>query len=187
MKQEDLASDLKVAQATVSRWIDGSDPRGATRDKIMAYARAKGIIGDESPRQRRGASASRFITIPVISWVSAGKLADMAVDLPASEVPKIAVADLGDGDFFALRVSGSSMDRISPDKSLIIINRAERALQEGKPYVFAVRGEATFKLWRATPARLEPFSTDPSNEPIFLDKRQSITVVGRVRRSMLDL
>lgn len=185
--QEGLAAELDVKQPTVSRWLNGADPRGTTRDKILALAKAKGLIATVPERPARTVSASRFILVPVLSWVSAGKLAESGVDTPIQDVPKIAIADLGEGDFFALKVSGSSMDRISPDKSLIVVNRAERALHEGRPYVFAVRGESTYKLWRAAPPRLEPYSTDPSNGPIFLDKRQGMIVVGRVRRSILDL
>lgn len=187
VKQEDLARDMGVTQATVSRWKAGSEPRGPQRDKLISLARSKGYLGDDRERPRRSANSDRFASIPVLSWVSAGKLADSTVEMPLQDVPKIAVADLGEGDFFALRVSGTSMDRISPDKSVLVVNRAQRALQEGKPYIFSVRGEATYKLWRGSPPRLEPYSTDPSNEPIYVDKRRGVTVIGRVRRSILDL
>jgi len=187
VKQDELAEELGVTQATVSRWLSGSQPRGETYNKIMEMGRQRGLIEPLQPKASRSANASRFSLIPVITWISAGSLADSKTDIPIQDAPKIAVADLGSGEFFALRVEGTSMDRISPDKSLIIVNRAQKALQDGKPYVFAVRGEVTYKLWRPSPPRLQPYSTDPANEPIFLDKQQNMYVIGRVRRSILDL
>jgi SOS-response transcriptional repressor LexA len=123
--------------------------------------------------------------IPVISWVSAGKLSEV-VPTPASD-RVVYVTDLRPGDYFALEVKGTSMDRLSPDGSVIIVNRRETALQRGKPYVFAIRGEATYKLWEPDPPRLEPSSTDVSNKPIFVNKKIKPFVVGRVRRTILDL
>lgn len=187
-KQDELAKALGVTQPTVSRWIKGSDPKGRTRDRILDLARRHGLVPDPSAAQsRKSAGAAKFASVPVVSWVSAGQLADTGGDTHIQEAQRIAVSGLGDGDFFAVRVQGTSMDRISPEKSLIVVNRAEKALHDGKPYIFAIRGETTYKLWRASPPRLEPFSTDPSHEPIFLDKRQKALVIGRVRRSILEL
>ncbi len=184
-KQSDLADELDVEQPTVSRWLGGSEPRGPIRDKILALAAARGLLPGGRVANK-GAQASRFVSVPIVSWVSAGKLMEPAIT-PPDDAPKLAVADLGEGDFFALKVSGTSMDRISPDKSIIIVNRAARALQDGKPYVFCIRGEVTYKLWRSQPPRLEPYTTDPSNETIYVDRRHAVGVVGRVRRSILDL
>ncbi len=126
-------------------------------------------------------------TVPLVSWVSAGRLADASSQLPVEDVPLLAFSDLGPGDYFALRVQGDSMDRYSPDGSVIVVDRDQRSLQAGKPYVFAVRGEATYKLWRPKPPRLEPYSTNPSNSTIFIDQQNELEIVGRVRRTLLDL
>ena len=48
------------------------------------------------------------------------------------------------------------MDRVSPDGSIIVVNKAERELMNGRPYVFSLRGETTYKLTninRAEPAK----------------------------------
>lgn len=187
-KQQELASKLRVRQATVSRWLGGSEPEGETRDKLYALARERGIIQTSvKGTMARHAPASRFISVPIISWVSAGRLAEPTEQISYDDSPKLNIADLGEGEFFALSVVGTSMDRISPEKSTIVVNRRERALMDGKPFVFAVRGETTYKLWRSSPPRLVPYSTDPSNDTIFIDRRQSMEIVGRVRRTILDL
>lgn len=122
---------------------------------------------------------------PLISWVSAGKLSETSPTPPSDRT--IYVPDLGPGDYFALQVQGTSMNRISPENSIIVINRRELSLQRGKPYVFSVRGEATYKLWEPDPPRLEPDSTDVSNKTIFITPKTKMLVVGRVRRTILDL
>lgn len=129
--------------------------------------------------------SASVVQVPLISWVSAGKIADSSVAMPG-DVPLLAFADLGRGDFFALRVAGDSMDRISPEGSTIVINRADQLLVAGKCFVFAVKGESTYKMWHPDPQYLEPYSTNPANKPIFF-KQNQMTVVGRVRRTVLDL
>jgi len=186
-KQAGLAAALDASQPQVSRWKSGAQPYGDTLQRIHKVAQDYGILPASGQKVTKAAPASKFIQVPLISWVSAGKLIDSDTQIPHSESREISLAGLGSGEFFALTVSGTSMDRISPDKSIIVVNRREKVLQEGKPFVFAVRGEVTYKLWRSHPPRLEPYSTDPSHEPIFIDKRNSLIVIGRVRRSIYDL
>jgi SOS-response transcriptional repressor LexA len=186
-KQSELAKVLETTQPTVSRWLSGSEPEGPMRDRILALAEARGVLPSREQRRPKSASYNRFAIVPIVSWVSAGALANTAGMSQVDQIGEIAVADLGEGEFFALKVSGNSMDRISPESSIIIINRTQRMLQPGKPYVFAYKGETTYKLWRDKPPRLAPFSTDPANEPHFIEKRQGLYVLGRVRRSIINL
>lgn len=129
-----------------------------------------------------------LVRVPLLDKVAAGKLR-----APNSQVPPGSLAlefnDLGRGDFFALEVEGDSMDRISPEGSRIVVNQGERTLVSGKPYVFSIRGAATFKIWRPDPPRLAPYSTNPSHEPIFVKSKMEAEklVVGRVKRTVLDL
>lgn len=126
-------------------------------------------------------------TMPVVSWVSAGKLAEPEEPTRGNDSRTISAPDLEPGDYFALTVRGDSMDRVSPENSVIIVNRRQRELLPGRAYIFAVRGEATYKIYRPDPPRLEPFSTNPSHNPIFVTKKVKPLVVGRVRRTILDL
>lgn len=127
--------------------------------------------------------------VPVLDKVAAGKLRAPSSQIPAEDVPLLAFADLGRGEFFGLTVEGDSMDRISPDGSTIVVNRADRALVSGKPYVFSHRGEASFKLWRPEPPRFAPYSNNPMHEPVYVKSKAEAEkmVVGRVKRTVLDL
>lgn len=179
--QADLARLLtqrlgrSVDRAAVNKMI--SDERRVAGDELLAIASITGLPPPGYQVQN----------VPLLSWISAGRLADTDTQIQPGDVPLLAFTDLGRGDFFALKVHGDSMDRLSPDGSVIVINREDRELVPSKPFVFAVRGEATYKLWRPRPARLAPYSTNPSNEPIFVEDEEALEVVGRVKRTLLDL
>lgn len=182
LKQKTLAKRLDVAQGTISKWISEKQyPNKRQWDSVVSLIsrdpRLSGLLNETTD----------MAYVPVLSWVSAGKLADAESQIPVEDVPLLAFADLGRGDFFALRVAGDSMDRVSPEGSIIVVNRADRDLIADRPYVFSRRGEATYKLWQPDPPHLAPFSTNPANKPIFVKGKKDFEVIGRVRRTLLDL
>lgn len=136
------------------------------------------MIGDKDEAPR--------LTIPVISWVAAGQLADMdGVNDNSDET--IMVSGLPLSDYFATVVRGDSMDRISPEGSMLIVDANDKRPRSGRPYIFSLRGETTYKVYQSEPvARLEPLSTNPAHKTIFLND-DDWHVVGRVVRSWIDL
>jgi len=125
----------------------------------------------------------KSIPVPLLAMVSAGLLMnDISQD---DRLDTHYAANLPDGDWIALKVEGSSMDRISPPESIILVNRADKELVPNACYVIADEdGNATYKRYRPDPPRFEPVSTlehstiFPSHEPV---------IVGRVRRSVIDM
>lgn len=181
MSQAELARRLtkklhrKVDKAAVNKMT--LETRDIAGDELLAIA---DITGHALP-------GYALMKIPVLSLVSAGRLTEMATQVVAADAPLIVVPGLGPGDFFALQVDGDSMDRLSPDKSVIVVNRENKTLVPGKPFVFSIRGEATYKIWRPNPPRLDPYSTNPSHQPTFVENADDLAVIGRVRRTLLDL
>jgi SOS-response transcriptional repressor LexA len=125
------------------------------------------------------------VDVPLLSMISAGDL--MRDDVADEALGHIKVSDLPVGDWIALRVVGDSMDRISPPESIILVNRRDKRLVPNRPYVIAdEHGNATYKRYRpGPPMRFEPVSTNPKHEPIF--PQQEPVIVGRVKRSMIDM
>lgn len=192
----DAAKALGVKEPTYMGHENGS--RGFKKASAEQYARRFGVslewllTGRDATKRGapKGVGSDEKITlVPLLDSVTAGKLRLPLSQIPVEDVPLLAYADLGRGEWFALKVEGDSMDRLSPDSSVIIVNRSERNLVAGKPYVFSVRGETTYKIWRPDPARLAPFSTNPMHEPVFVKSRKDAEgmVVGRVKRTVLDL
>jgi len=158
------------AAALENSWVEGTyrshetGRRTIGLDDAEKYARrfrvrgasvtAKIILfGDDKaePGVATQAPSPRVVVrVPVLSWVSAGRLADASTQVPAGDAPLVPIADLRPGEYFALKVSGDSMDRVSPDGSVIVIDRGDRQLKDGKFYVFAIGGETTFKMPHAS-------------------------------------
>ncbi|MCA1381272.1 S24 family peptidase [Bradyrhizobium sp. BRP23] len=139
------------------------------------------------PPRRSSHGAPKLAMVPLLDRVTAGRLRSPASQIPLDDVPLLAFADLGRGEFFALTVEGDSMDRYSPEGSIIVVNKAERSLVNGRCYVFSVKGETTYKMWQGgSNPHLAPFSTNPLNKPVFF-KARDLEVIGRVKRTILDL
>lgn len=185
-----LAKEVGMRQQGINSIVAGRSKRpGKLREIAVALLTSQEYLLDETddPAPNEADAMGNVVRIPLFDGsVSAGRLADTARDLPPAE-REIVALDLGKGDFFGLPVKGDSMDRVSPENSIIIVDRRDRTLQRGKPFVFAIRGEMTYKLWEPSPPRLEPFSWNPANRAIFIDKKVKMIVVGRVRRTILDL
>jgi hypothetical protein len=62
--QAELARELGVTQPTVSRWLDGSEPKVNHRDKIVRLAKSKGIV--------KGEPFGRELTVPIVGYAGAG-------------------------------------------------------------------------------------------------------------------
>lgn len=179
----ELAAAISSTKQSVQRWRDGERKLPIEMAEKMATALST-TVGELVLGARSGVQR-----VPLLDRISAGNLAAPTSQIPVEDVPLLAFADLGRGEFFALRVEGTSMDRVSPEGSLIVVNKADRQLVAGKPYVFWTPKEgATYKRWRpGDPSYLEPDSWDNSNKPIFIKKLKDLQVIGRVRRSFLDL
>lgn len=189
----ELADKLDTNKQNITRWSSGQ------RKLTVEWARRLApllettpealLLGDQQTASAAPRERSKLVQVPLLDFVSAGKLKSPSSQIPVEDVPLLAFADLGRGDFFALTVEGDSMDRISPDGSVIVVNQAERTLISGKAYVFSDRGKAAFKVWRPEPPRFAPFSTNPVHEPVYVKTKTDAEklVVGRVKRTVLDL
>jgi len=109
--------------------------------------------------------------VPLVSSVAATAFSETGAIDSSAEMRRVLAPGLPRGDYIALEV----------------VDRADKALHPRAFYVFATpdEDEATFKRWMTRPDRLEPYSTNPAYETIFLEGPP--TVIGRVRKVMLDL
>lgn len=162
--------------------------------KALVYSarlkvRAEWLYAGTPPMREPTKSERRgTMEVPVIGWVQAGELADAAAIQTQEDMDRVTVDGLGPGEWFATDVHGDSMDRVSPEGSRIFVNASDRTLVAGRFYLFSLRGETTYKRFYDDPVRrLEPFSTNPANRPIFLTNDRDWVVVGRVYRSVIDL
>lgn len=205
----DAAKALDIPEPTYLAHENGS--RGFRMDSAKIYARRFGVslewlVDGRGPMERRPAQADLRsedvaagfdgrknepppkAVLPLVAWVNAGKLADVDTQIPAKRIKIDLISDLGTGDFFATRVEGDSMNLLSPEGSILIVDRNDRDLVSGRRYIFAIKGKTTFKEYVADdPPYLNPQSSNPKNRPIIIKKKSDVEIVGRVKRTVLDL
>lgn len=175
---ETVASDVDLSVSQISRYENGE------RDPYLGHLRKLADRFDVSVAELIGDPATR--TVPVLSLVSAGKLRASHPVYESDVLREVHVADLPNGDWIALEIEGDSMNRVAPEGSIILINRHDQTLKDGRFYVFGNdQGEATFKRYRTNPERLQPFSTNPDHETHYLT--DSMMLIGRAHKVITDL
>lgn len=176
---EQLAADVDISVSQLSRFESGGrEPR--VIDLLKIADRLK-VPWHEMIAQ----SSTGWTAVPIVSPVSAGKLVhEEPVDLDDAE--RVYAADLPDGDWIAMRVTGSSMDRISPPDSVIFVNRRDKRLVPNACYVIEDEDEGVaYKRFRPDPMRFEPVTFTEGHKTIFPENEPKI--LGRVRKTVLDL
>lgn len=126
------------------------------------------------------------VDVPLISWVSAGMLSEQQPVTDFGDFQTIPALDLPDGEWIALRVVGDSMNKISPPESIIFVNRRDKRLVHNACYVVTDEaGNTTYKRYRSDEyPPFQPASYKSIDAPTF---EGAINVIGRVRRSVIDM
>jgi SOS-response transcriptional repressor LexA len=134
-----------------------------------------------------GASYTQIHRIPLLSWARAADLWNTSDPDAVSNIDNragfVAVAT-SQKALIALRVTDSSMNRIAPKGSVIIVDIGDKLFVAGRYFVFTHGNQTAFRRYRLDPFRLEPDSTD-SHDTIF--SSQNIRVVGHVIQVINDL
>ena len=183
------AEALSIKEPTYMAHENGS--RGFRKPSAEQYARRFGVslewlLTGRGQMERRPAQpdlrseelASGFdgrhepLGPPLVAWVNAGKFADVNSQLPARRLKLDVIRDLGSGDFFATKVEGDSMDRVSPPGSIIIVDRNDKVLVSGKCYVFAIGGKNDFQNVHVRRSALSRSAFHKSNQSADLHKEE---------------
>ncbi|MGI3128596.1 S24 family peptidase [Nitratireductor sp. PBL-C9] len=174
----------EINQNTLTSNLNGNRP--ISRKAAEKYARLFGtragwILFDEEAEEDRS-----DMDVPLLSMVSAGHLREQTA-ITTDDIERwVRVADMPKGEWIALTVEGDSMDRVAPDGAIVLVNRADDRLIDGRYYIFSHgNGAATFKRYRRNPERLQPYSTNPDHTSIPVNG--DLYVFGRVRRIITDV
>lgn len=157
--------------------------RNPRRDTLEGIARGLNWSLEELlelPGQRNVSHIDQAVfEVPLISWVEAGALEETADPYEIGHAEEYVAIPHTRSTLIALRVHGSSMNRVAPEGSMIIVDYADKTLVSGQYYVVKLNAEATFKRYRSNPERFEPDSTEPF-ETVFV--QGEVEVVGHVIR-----
>jgi SOS-response transcriptional repressor LexA len=170
----------------ISRWAKGE--RRLTAEAAAALAKHLSASASDLLLVADDDAETSVVSAPVISWVQAGAPEGIILS-EMRDAPHVKADNLdSNGDWIALRVEGDSMDRISPPESVIFVNLKDQRLVPNGCYIVAdEQGDATYKRFRPDPERFEPVSINPMHQPIFPREGETLRVVGRVRKTVLDM
>ena len=119
-RQADLAEKLSVAQASVSRWFAGADPRGEQYDKINEIYNV--ITGKSATTGNTKIPSKSYV--PLMGYVGAGaKIAPDFGEMPPDGLGFIRIPFLMPADMVAFRVRGDLMLPVYREGHIIIVYR----------------------------------------------------------------
>ena len=134
MTQQELASKLYVSQQAVGKWERGEATPNP--DAIVSMAKIFGVSADRLLGESAPPASTGGAWIPVLGDVAAGIPIEAITDIVDYE--EIDAATAASGDFFALRIKGSSMEPRIREGDVVItmgagdIFRAGEALLAGE-------------------------------------------------------
>lgn len=196
-EQRDFAAQLGITPSMVSEWRRRKS--ASFNRRLPQIAEALGttteyLLTGNGPKQKRAVSDSdtalpngaehldlgAFHRIPILGRISAG------LPLYAEQhIEGYTLTDLNGGaEYFALRVSGDSMNAARIQDGDILIVRRQDEVENGEVAVVMVGDDdATVKRFYSTGSTvtLMPQSTNPDHQPQIYDTtKTSIRVIGRV-------
>lgn len=187
MTQKDLAKELNMANSTLSQYeSDLRVPSDAVKSRIADYfgVTVDYLLGRESaaPKGKPSSGRTGVLRIPVLGDVAAGIPIEAVQDIVDYE--EIDAAMASSGEYFGLRIKGSSMEPRMREGDVVIVRKQEYA-DTGDTAVILINGDsATVKKIKIGPNGLSLISTNPSYDPMYYTAAEveslPVRIIGRV-------
>ena len=183
MKQ--VAKAVQVSEGTVSRWESG-EIENMRRSKIALYAKvlqvSPDIIIGQTDSVQDAPAPSRGVKIPVLGRVAAGIPIEAIENVIDTE--EITAEMARRGEYFGLKVKGTSMQPVICDGDIVIVRKQEDA-DSDEIVIATVNGDdATCKRLMKYEGGLSLISYNPEFAPMtFTDKQLEeipVRIIGRV-------
>lgn len=185
ISQAALASAVGSAESTVSSWCTGEKmPRMNKIERMAKYFNVKksDLLEETStlPGDILHIDQSRLHRIPILGRIAAGEPI-----YAEQNIEGYTYTEMNNGaEYFALRVSGDSMNAARIYDNDIVIVRRQDIVEDGQIAVVLIDGQdATLKRFsrHGDIVTLMPQSTNPANQPFIYDlKDTSVKVLGLV-------
>lgn len=185
MKQTDLARQLQVGQNTVSNWETGrTEPDSALLQKMSSIFNVSidYILGHSSVRHSIPTGSFK---IPVLGDVAAGIPIEAVQDIVDYE--EIDAAMAATGEFFGLRLKGSSMEPRMREGDVVIVRKQSDA-ESGDTVVVMVNGDsATVKKIKKGPSGITLIPNNPTYDPMFYSNDEIAALPVRILGKVVEL
>lgn len=185
LSQNDLAKALNVKQSTVAMWENGTNkPRYSKIEELANFFNVSidYVLCRDDVIPVEHIKPSTGILIPVLGHVVAGIPIEAIEDIIDYE--EISKAMASQGEHFALKVKGDSMEPKISEGDVVIV-RKQSDVNSGDIAVVLVNGdEATVKRIKKRPEGLLLSPFNPSYEPMLYTnediEKLPVTILGRV-------
>jgi hypothetical protein len=154
------------------------------------YATAFGVnaswlqFGIGQPGDKEAAIAV-VTDVPRISRTLAGRLGQQQTKDVAQDSPTEQAVDLPPGDWICLEVGGAWQSKLFPEGSIVFVNRKDKGLVANAIYVVADEaGVVDCARYRSDRQPTFQYAFDEKDH---LTIHRSVAVIGRVRRSVLQV
>lgn len=179
LTQDKLAKKLNVSRPTIAVWENGTSQ--PNNEALMKLASLFDVSVDYLLERKE--SEYNPIRIPVLGNVAAGIPIDAIEDIVDWEEIPNAMAKAG--EYFGLRIKGSSMEpRISEGDTVIV--RRQHDVESGEIAIIIVNGDegTCKKVLKHAAGGITLVSLNPAFEPRYLSPQEvedlPVTIVGKV-------
>lgn len=179
--QEELATALSIERSSIGKYESPTKPTAPPPDVLLRIAKyfdvsVDYLLGHDAARSPEGCR------IPVLGDVAAGIPIEAITDIVDYEDIDAAMA--ATGDFFGLRIKGSSMEPRMREGDVVIVRKQDDA-ETGDTAVVLVNGDsATVKKIKKGPDGIQLIPTNPAYDPIYYTAADiaslPVRIIGRV-------
>lgn len=180
ISRKEIADFLQVHETTIKRYEDGNTKKLPTDrlEKIAKYLNTsiEYLMGWEEEQKPQG------VKIPVLGTVAAGMPISAVEDiLDYEEIPQ---SWQNQGEFFALKIKGDSMEPRMESGDVVIVKQQSDA-NSGDTVIVLVNGDdATCKRLEKTDNGIMLVSTNPKYPPMFYSlediQAKPVVILGKV-------
>ena len=182
--QKDLASQLFVTQQAVGKWERGeATPNPET---VLKIAKILGITTDQLLGDTATPASTGGTWVPVLGDVAAGIPIEAVENIVDYEEIDSSMASTG--EFFGLRIKGSSMEPRIRDGDVVIVRRQEDAETSDTAVILVNGNSATVKRIKKDPdGSLWLLPNNPAYDPQHYSPAEIATLPVRIIGKVVEL
>lgn len=188
LKQADLVDRTGISKGALSSYISGRYvPK---QNNIYLIAKALNVneawlMGNDVPMERslKNTPSSTAVVINVLGRVAAGIPLDAIEEIIDTE--EISQEMASNGEYFALKISGNSMEPKISNGDVVIVRKQSDA-DDGDLVIAMVNGDdAVCKRLKKYSDGIALISNNPAYEPMYFSNKdileKPVTILGKVR------
>lgn len=184
--RQQLATATGINYNTLSSWMQGRAYPRIDKIEIMAnyFGVPKSTLVERPKKPTNELPINKIAKIPLVGSIAMGTpiTAEQNID---GYIPEYFVGDIPEGQLFALKCKGHSMEPTIPDGAIAII-REQCSVEDDEIAAVLIDNEATLKRVRHVGKQILLVPDNKDYKPIILDSDKSIRILGKLIKYTVD-